>query len=202
MSRKILSRRCALGLIAKTGATLGAGTCFFLTLKTRPLAAAPLCPPFEGRMRQKVNRPGINKADAENVVISGAGSALIVKIAGATGRHCGLAYAVIDADKSYKAVPGGRGVISSDGLCIIRVDVRKLPNRKVFLRVVTGNTRAFDDDFAGTEVFVVNIAGGAISGFEGVQSRPLINARGGEKGLSAVASSASSAAVGFGKKRR
>ena len=39
MSRKTISRRDALGVIGKTGATLGAGACFFLSLRTSPLAA-------------------------------------------------------------------------------------------------------------------------------------------------------------------
>lgn len=164
MSQKAVSRRSALGMIAKTGA-LGAGACFFISLKTRPLA---------GQTRK---RPGRVKYAAENVVISGTGSTLMVKVSGPPGRHCGIAYATTDRQEDYKAVQGGQGVIGKDGLCTLQVDVKSLPNQKVFLRIVTGNTGSFDDELAGTEAFVVNISGKAIAGFDGVKTRPLVDSR-------------------------
>jgi hypothetical protein len=195
MSRQIVSRRSALRLIARTGAALGAGGCFALSLKTRPLAGAPWAGLSEGQADQQTIRPVGAEFAAESAVISGTKSTILVNISGPAGRHCAMAYAVSDSKEHYKAVPGGRGVIGKDGLCTIRVDVAQLPNQKVFLRVVTGNTKTFDEDFAGTEAFVVKIAKGVIAGFEGVKSRPLINVRSGEKGI-AVAATTAAACVG------
>ncbi len=164
MGRKKISRRDALGVIGKAAA-LGTGTYFFLSLKTSPLAGASL------------DAPVLEKAPpvAEKVVISGSGLTLMVKISGRPGRHCAVSYATTDAADSYKAVPSSRGVIGKDGLCTIAVDVKSLPSAKVYLRVVTGKTSAFDDDIAGTEAFIVHVSKGAIARYEGLQSRPLEN---------------------------
>jgi len=90
MSRQKITRRDALGMIAKTGVTLGAGTCFFLSLKTSPLAAAPWDLLPEGQAVQKRRLPRSVKSVAEKVVISGSGSTLIFRISGPEGRHCGI----------------------------------------------------------------------------------------------------------------
>ncbi len=167
MSRKKITRRDALGMIAKTGATLGAGTCFFLSLKTSPLAAAPWDSPQEKLAGQKRSLSKNVKSIPEKVVISGSGSTLIVRISGPAGRHCGVAYATVDSKNHYKAVPRGRGIIGKDGLCTIQVDVKSLPNQKVYLRVVTGSKSDFTADIKGTKPFEVQISNGAITRFGG-----------------------------------
>jgi len=195
MSRKTISRRDALGVIGKTGAALGAGTYFFLSLKTSPLAGASAKAPGEGIEEPQTQRRGLAKRSVEKVVVSGSGSTLIFKISGPAGRHCGVSFATTDGREHYKVVASGRGVIGKDGLCTIEVDAKRLPDAKIYLRVVTGNTSAFDDDIAGTEPFVIHISQGAITRFEGLQSRPLENA-----GASGIAV-ASCAAACFTAKR-
>ena len=173
MRRQKITRRDALAMIAKTGATLGAGTCFFLSLKTSPLAAAPWDSPPEGQAVQQRKLPRSVKAIPEKVVISGSGSTLIVRISGPAGRHCGVAYATADSKERYKAVPNGRGVIGKDGLCTIKVDVKSLPDQKVYLRVVTGSKSDFIADIKGTKAFEVHISKGAITRFGGTTGRAL-----------------------------
>lgn len=176
MSRQKITRRDALGMIAKTGVTLGAGTCFFLSLKTLPLTAAPWDLPPEGQAVQKRRLPRSVKSVAEKVVISGAGSTLIFRISGPEGRHCGVAYATADTKERYKAVPKGRGVIGKDGLCTIKVDVKSLPNQKVYFRVVTGSKSDFTANVKGTRAFEVQISKGAITRFAGTTGRSLEDA--------------------------
>jgi hypothetical protein len=167
MSRTKISRRDALGVVVKTGAALGAGTLFFLSLKTaRPAGAAEDSPQGQAPLR-----------GTEKVMIGGAGSTLTVKVSGAPGRHCGLSYATADAQDRYRAVPNARGIIGRGGTATVRLNVKELPDGKVYLRIVTGRTSQFDEDIAGTEAFVVNISKGQIEGFEGLKSRPLENAK-------------------------
>jgi hypothetical protein len=167
MSRNKISRRAALGVFAKTGAALGAGTFFFLSLKTVRLAdAAEDSPQGQTPLHE-----------TEKVMIGGAGSALTVKVSGAPGRYCGLSYATTDAQDHYRAVPKARGIIGKDGTATVTLNVKDLPNGRVYLRIVTGRTSGFDEDIAGTEAFVVNISKGQIEGFEGLKSRPLENAK-------------------------
>ena len=157
MKRKTISRRDALGIIGKTGISFVSGSYFFLTLRTSPLAPAPQI--------------------AEKVLISGTGSRLTVQISSRPGRHCAVAYAPTDSRPYYKAVANSRGLIGANGMAIIEVDVKSLPDGKIFLRVVTSNTNSFDDDIAGTEAFVIQVSRGAIVGYEGLTSRPMENAR-------------------------
>jgi hypothetical protein len=167
MSRTKISRRAALGVFAKTGAALGAGTFFFLSLKTSRLADAAEAGP-QGQAPLGAT---------EKVMIGGAGSKLTVKISGVPGRYCGLSYATTDAQDHYRAVPNARGIIGKDGTASFGLNVKDLPEGKVYLRIVTGRTSGFDEDIAGTEAFVVNISKGQIEGFEGLKSRPLENAK-------------------------
>jgi hypothetical protein len=176
MSRQKITRRDALGIIAKTGVTLGAGTCFFLSLKTSPLEAAPWDSPQEKLAGQKRSLPKKIKSVAEKVVISGSGSTLIVRISGPAGRHCGVAYATADSKQHYKAVPRGRGIIGKDGLCTIQVDVKSLPSQKVYLRVVTGSKSDFTASVKGTKPFEVHISKGIITRFGGATGRALEDA--------------------------
>lgn len=176
MSRKNLSRRDALGLIGKTGAAIGAGTCFFLSLKTSPLAGAGNDASAPGRGQVKASRLTAAPQVAEKVLISGTGAKLTVKISGPPGRHCGVSFATADSRERYKPAANARGYIGENGLATIEVDVKGLPSGKVFLRVVTGKSGAFDEDIAGTEAFVVHISRGAIARYEGLLSRPLENA--------------------------
>lgn len=176
MSSQKITRRDALGMIAKTGATLGAGTCFFLSLKTSPLAAAPWDSPQEGLADQKRSLPRSVKSVPEKVVISGSGSTLIFRISGPAGRHCGVAYATVDSNKHYKAVSRGRGVIGKDGLCTIQVDVKSLPNQKVYLRVVTGSRSDFTANVKGTKAFEIQVSKGVIMRFGGATGRMLEDA--------------------------
>lgn len=196
MVRKRISRRDALGVIGKTGAALGAGAYFFLSLKTSPLAGAWGRAPITGRAQARAPRLKAAPRVAEKVVISGSGSVLTVKISGPRGRHYAVSYAPTDARERYKFVANSRGYIGENGLGTIEVDVKGLPDGKTLLRVVTGNTDTFDDDFAGTEAFIVHISKGAIARFEGVLSRPLLNAK-----SSAVAVASFAAACGAAKKR-
>ena len=156
MKRKTISRRDALGMIGKTGISFASGSYFFLTLRTSPLAPAPQI--------------------AEKVLISGTGSRLTVQISSRPGRYCAVAYALTDSRPYYKAVANSRGLIGANGMAMIEVDVKSLPDGKIFLRVVTGNTNSFDDDIAGTEAFVIQVSRGAIAGYEGLTSRPMENA--------------------------
>jgi hypothetical protein len=176
MSRQKITRRDALGMIAKTGATLGAGACFFLSLKTSPLAAAPWDSPQKQRADQKRRLPRGVKAVPEKVVISGSGSTLIFRISGPVGRHCGVAYAAVNSKKNYKAVSKGRGVIGKNGFCTIKVDVKSLPNQKVYLRVVTASRSDFTANVKGTKAFEVQVSKGTIARFGGATGRPLEDA--------------------------
>lgn len=187
MTRMKMTRRDALGMIGKTGAALGTGTCFFLSLKTSPLAAAD--------RRQIGGRAG-TPGGPEKVVISGTGSTLTARISGPPGRHYGIAWATTDALDGYKALANAKGYIGENGRGTIQVDAKALPDGKVFLRVVTAKTSSFDEDVAGTEAFVVKISRGAIVGYEGVLSRPLLSAKGNK------ASAASFASAGYAVKRK
>ena len=158
MHRKTISRRDALGIIGKTGISFASGSYFFLTLST--------------------SRPGAALQTAEKVLISGTGSTLTVKISSRPGRHYAVAYATIDRREHYKAVADSRGLFDRSGMAIIAVNVKDLPDGKIFLRVVTGNTNSFADDIAGTEAFAIRVSRGAIAGYEGLTSRPMENARG------------------------
>jgi len=168
MTRVKMTRRDALGAIGKTGVALGAGTCFFLSLKTSPLAAD---------MGHQSGREG-GPTPSEKVVISGTGSVLTVRISGPPRRHCGIAYATTDARNAYKALSNAKGYIGENGLGTIPVDAKALPAGRIFMRVVTAKTAAFDEDIAGTEPFIVKVSKGAIIEYEGVLSRPLLSAKG------------------------
>jgi alkanesulfonate monooxygenase SsuD/methylene tetrahydromethanopterin reductase-like flavin-dependent oxidoreductase (luciferase family) len=181
-SRKI-SRRDALGVIGRGGAA-GAGTFFFLTLKTAPLAAAPA-----GVDARPPARP------TEKVMIAGSGPNLTVKLAGQQGRHFGVAFSPVDTPDQYRPVPNARGRIAKGGVATIAVNVGDLPEGRVFLRIVTGRTDRFDEDIAGTEAFVIHISKGRIQSFEGLTSRPLENAK------SIGVSVASCASAGYAARR-
>ena len=167
MTEMKISRRSALGIIGKTGAALGAGTCFFLSLKTSPLAASD--------QRQKVGRAGAQAA-VEKVVISGTGSVLTARVSGPPGRHYAIVCATTDVRDAYQALAKAQGRLNERGQGIVRINAKVLPEGRVFLRVVTGKTASFDEDIAGTEAFIIKVSKGAIAGYEGVLSRPLQSA--------------------------
>lgn len=181
MNPKKISRRSALGVIGKTGAALGAGTYFFLTLKTAPLHGSIDGVPEQdpGRAQKTLPKPGLRPA--EKVVISGSGSKLIVKISGPPGRHYAVVYATADSAEAYKPLLDARSYIGENGLGTVGIDVKGLPNGKIFLRVVTGSSSDFAQDRRGTEAFTITMANGAVSTFGGVRERPL-------RGTTAVAS--------------
>ncbi len=193
MSHGKISRRNALGVIGKSGATLGAGACFFLSLRTSPLAAAWRNSSSAGAAKAQSGRLGAGTRGPEKVVISGSGSKLMVKVSGPPGRHYALACAATDALEHYKAVPNARGTVGRNGLGTLEVDAKALPDGKIFLRVVTGNTSAFDDDIAGTEAFVIKVSKGAIAGYEGLLSRPVVGAGGAETTAASFAAACVSA---------
>lgn len=192
MNRKTISRRNALGIIGKAGTALGAGTCFFLSLKTSPLAGAPKAAPVPDMGQVKAARLKAAPRIAEKVLISGTGSKLTVKISGPPGRHCAVSYATTDARDHYQAVANSRGYIGENGLATIEVDVKGLPNGKVFLRVVTGQSGDFSEAVRGTQSFEVQIADGAVARFGGIHEKPLEN----------VESAATCAAAGYQSKKR
>jgi hypothetical protein len=172
-----ISRRDALGVIGKSGAALGTGTLFFLSLKTAPLAGAAK----DGPQRQAPPRP------AEKVMIGGSGPILTVKVSGLEGRYCGVAFAAADVQESYRPAPGARGRIGKTGTAAISLNVKDLPEGKVFLRIVTSRTDRFDADIAGTEAFVVNISKGSIAGYDGLTSRPLESLQGSKEACASFA---------------
>ena len=176
MSRKTISRRDALGVIGKTGAALGAGTYFFLSLKTSPLAGAPKTTTVPEMGHVKTTSLKAAPRISEKVVVSGSGSTLVFKISGPAGRHYGVSFATTDARESYKAAANTRGLIGENGLATIEVDVRGLPNGKVFLRVVTGASGEFNNDLRGTKAFEVTVLNGVVTKFSGVRERPLESA--------------------------
>ena len=177
MSRKKISRRNALGIIGKAGTALGAGTYFFLSLKTSPLAGAPKATTTVPDMGQ-VKATSLKAAPriSEKVVVSGSGSTLVFKISGPAGRHYGVSFATTDTRESYKAVANTRGLIGEKGLAAIEVDVKGLPNGKVFLRVVTGASGEFSTDIRGTKAFEITVLKGVVTKFGGVRERPLESA--------------------------
>ena len=168
MAKMKITRRNALGMIGKTGVALGAGTCFFLSLKTSPLWALD--------NKQKVLRKGTLTAP-EKVVISGVGSILTARISGPPGRYYAIVCAATDTPNAYKPITKAQGRLDEKGQGIVRINAKILPKGKVFLRVATGKSPSFDEDVAGTEAFVVKVSKGVIAGYEGVLSRPLISAR-------------------------
>jgi hypothetical protein len=186
MTETKISRRSALGLIGRTGVAFGAGTCFFLSLKTSPLAASD--------RRQRVSRAGAPAAP-EKVVISGEGPILTARISGPPGRYYGFAWAATDARTAYKALGNAKGRLDKKGQGIVRINAKDLPEGRVFLRIVTAKTASFDEDIAGTEAFVVKVSKGAIAGYEGVLSRPLVSAS-----RSQAVATASAACVGVKRK--
>ena len=176
MSRKTISRRDALGVIGKTGAALGAGTYFFLSLKTSPLAGAPKTTTVPEMGHVKTTSLKAAPRISEKVVVSGSGSTLVFKISGPAGRHFGVSFATADARESYKAAANTRGLIGENGLATIEVDVKGLPNGKVFLRVVTGASGEFSKDIRGTKAFEITVLNGVVTKFGGVREKPLESA--------------------------
>jgi hypothetical protein len=185
MSHKTISRRDALGVLGKTGAMLGAGTVFFLSLRTTPLGASD---------ERQTNAPRLKASprSAEKVLISGSGSILTVRVYGPPGRHFAVSYATTDARENYRAAENAHGYIGENGTAAVKMDVKSLPNGKVFLRVVTGATSGFDQDIKGTQAFEVTITGGVVTNFGGIRQRPL-------EGASAAATVA---AAGYNSKIR
>ena len=180
MSPKKVTRRDALGLIGKTGITLSAGPFFFLSLGTSPIAADSLEGAFsEDQVKPPPKKPLVRaprpplKPVPEKVMISGAGSKLRIRISGPPGRHCGVVFATSDKRESYRAVTRGRGVIKKDGICTIEIDTKSLPNRRLYLRVVTGSASDFTKNVKGTKTFGILIARGMVSQFIGVRERGL-----------------------------
>jgi hypothetical protein len=192
MNEKKISRRDALGVIGKTGAALGAGTCFFLSLKTSPLLGALGDAPASGTAQAQAPRLKAVTSRPEKVVVSGSGSTLTVKISGPPGRHYAVAFATTDAREHYKAVANSRGYIGENGLGTVEVDVKSLPNGRVFLRIVTGKSGDFNEDIRGTQSFEVQLSNGALARFGGVH----------EKSLEKVEAVATCAAAGYQSKKR
>lgn len=172
MSPSRMSRRDALGMIGKTGVMFGAGTCFYLILETSPLEAVP---PESGREdgpgQTAAAKPGRIKVPPEKIAISGSGSVLTFRISGPPGRHCGVSFAETDKLAAYQGVQKGVGVVGKDGLCTIEIDVKGLPNKRLYLRVTTSSGRGFKESLAVTKPFVVHISNGMVSRFEGVRTR-------------------------------
>jgi hypothetical protein len=183
MNRQKVTRRDALGMIGKSGITLSAGPFFFLSLGTSPLDGdSPERVFSNGQVRPPKKKPSVvapkpaPKPVPEKVIISGSGSKISFRITGPRGRHCGVAFALADSRQSFKAVPGGRGVIGKNGVCIITIDTKTLPNQRLFLRVVTGSSADFKENVMGSKAFEIVVAKGAISRFVGVRERSMENA--------------------------
>jgi hypothetical protein len=171
MNPKGMTRRDALGMIGKTGVMFGAATCFYLKLEVLPLEAAHHAQSLEKATGQTAARPGRVKTVPEKVAISGSGSILTFRIHGPVGRHCGVSFATTGTLAKYRGVRDAVGVIGEDGTCTIKVEVKDLPNEKLFLRVGTSSGRDFKSSLAVSKPFIVHVADGRISRFEGVRDR-------------------------------
>jgi hypothetical protein len=171
MARQGITRRHAIGIIGTTGIALTAEPSIFLSLKT----SATATPKNDAKRSDERHVPAPSDK-GEKVVISGAGSSLKVAISGPIGRHCGVVFASTDRPESYRAVKGGQSVIGEDGVCTIKIDTRSLPDRVLFIRVVTGSKSDFSRDAKGTQVFKISISAGLISEFLGVCERPMESA--------------------------
>jgi hypothetical protein len=171
MSPRKMTRRDALGMIGKTGVMFGAGTCFYLILETSPVEA--VAPDSRGQEKpgQTAAKTVRIKVPPEKIAISGSGSILTFRISGPPGRHCGVSFAETDKLADYQGIKKGVGVVGKDGHCTIEVDVKDLPNKRLYLRVTTSSGRSFKESLAVTKPFVVHVSNGMVSRFEGVRTR-------------------------------
>ena len=167
MKQEKKSRREALGLIGKAGVYLGAGLAFFTSLKIYPEQGAQL------------KRAGNGQ---EKAVISGSGTKLIVQISAKPGRHYFVAGAAGDVVENYRMIPNSKGVIGRGGFAKVIINTANIENSRIFLRIVTAKTEAFDTGRAKTEAFIINTKEGGILGYEGAVNRPIVGT-----GASAVA---------------
>ncbi|MDZ7665522.1 MAG: hypothetical protein U5K27_09405 [Desulfotignum sp.] len=163
-----MTRRDALGVFAKAGAAFGTGICFFLSLKTSPMADALQDFSQKKPSVKKDSFPNRIDSTAEKVVISGTGSTITFRISGSAGRHCGVAYATTDSREHYRGISKARGIIGRDGLGTIQINVKDLPAGKVYIRVVTGLKKDFSVGTRGTQAFVIHNANGVVIDFGGL----------------------------------
>ncbi len=176
MDRKIMTRREALAKIGKTGLGLSTTPLFFLSLKTEAfsedwlqLAAAEI--------QAKPPRKALTvKHPDEKTVISGSASKISITVSGPAGRYCAVAVASSDTRSSYRPLPGGRGVIGGNGVSVLEIDTKGLPDGLLLLRIVTASSGDFRKDVRGTQAFQVEIARGRLIDFTGIRQRPLENA--------------------------
>jgi hypothetical protein len=171
MSQKRMTRRDALGMMGRTGVMFGAGAFFYLNLEISPLRGEERAAvsPAAGA-GQLSRRPGRTKIVPEKASISGSGQTVVFRISGPPGRHCSVAFSKTDELPKYRGAGKAYGVIGQDGSCTIRVNVKDLPNDKVYLRVVTGAEKGFRESVSVTKAFVVHVSDGQVSRFEGVRS--------------------------------
>jgi len=97
-----------------------------------------------------------------------------VKITGKPGRYCGVAWATEDTETRYKPVPHGRSLIRKDGICHIRIPTKTLPDRTIYLRVITADSRDFRKNAHATHSFRVQLSNGRIVNVVGQHQKILV----------------------------
>lgn len=164
------SRREALGLLGKTGIILGAGSYFFISMKTAP----------EGETVSELqdNRQRRMNPVQEKALITGSGSRLTVKITGKPGRRFFIGMAASDEKEKYRAFPGTQGIIGADGMKSVDVNLADILHNRIYLKVFAADTDKFDKAVAETEAFVIYTKDGVIDRFEGLVSRPVLDSKG------------------------
>jgi hypothetical protein len=189
MEKEKKSRREALGLIGKAGILMGAVPYFFVSLKIYPEIETDFKSELSGRQQDRT------KDVQEKAVISGSGSKLMVTISGKAGRHFFVALAGSDVIEKYRRFPNTNGIINSRGIGSVVINLESITTSRIYLKIVTGDTKDFNTHLAQTEAFIVTTKGGVLDTFEGVVSRPII-----EPGSTRITCAASLAAAGANSK--
>jgi hypothetical protein len=165
MENKKKSRREVLKLIGKTGLFLGAVPVFFTSLKITSQSEAAT-----NYLTGATQLTNIQ----EKAFISGSGSSLTVNVTGKPGRAFFVTFAATDIKENYRRISGSDGIINARGTGTLTVNVRYIPNTRIYLKVITAEPTNLRTPVGGTEPFVVSIRNGAIYSFEGLVSRPIL----------------------------
>jgi hypothetical protein len=168
MENEKKSRREVLKLIGKAGLFLGAVPVFFTSLKITPQSEAATKHSPEAARSTNIQ---------EKAFISGSGSSLTVNVTGKPGRAFFVTFAATDIRENYRRIPGSNGTINSKGTGVLTVNVRYIPNARVYLKVITAEPANLKTPVGGTEPFIISMRNGAIHSFEGVVSRPILGDR-------------------------
>ena len=155
MADEDLSRRDVVGVLIKS-VLLTTSIPHILLVQTTFAQTSRVIPNPALSTKPPDSKDLLKPTKGDRVVIAAQGSQIVFTIMGTQGRHCRVHYAMRGSN-AYTTMPGGTGIIGSDGRLTLYVNVQQFDNQQLLFGVQTSQSGTFDREVRVTTPFEVSV---------------------------------------------